>query len=101
MRFASRLYYLAVEAIDIGGADQRASFSKLVLIAVLILGTFFQLPVVLGIACIAASFGLKTFTAFLNRGQFNANASTNITLSKAIQEIRDRRDPADGIEPTK
>lgn len=63
----NRFYSFLVELIDVGGSDGRPSFSKLVLIAVLILGTFYHLSAILGIACLAASFGVKTFTAFLNR----------------------------------
>lgn len=92
----ARAYLIFVESIDIGGADRRASFSKLVLIAVLVLGTFYKLPVVLGIACIAASFGVKTFLAFLNRGTFNASAHTSVHISKAIAARR----TDDGIEET-
>ena len=53
--------------LDLGGRDGRLSFSKLMAVAVLCAGTFSELSAVLGVALLAASFGVKAFLAFLSR----------------------------------
>ena len=76
----------------LSGEDGRLSTSKLVLYVVLLRAD--TMPVVLGIACLAASFGAKVFGQFLRKSDFKQ------VDQKIEQVIQARRDPVGGFEPT-
>jgi hypothetical protein len=86
--------------LGLTGSDGRLSFSKMVTLTVLALsvitGTF---GLGIAVAALAASFGAKTFLAFLSRHSSTATATTTADAAKVIEAIKARRDPKTGIEP--
>lgn len=80
--------------------DNRPSFSKLVLLAILvtcIIRNCLSLGIV--IALLSASFGKSTFVAFLKRSQIAASEQDIHVTAQSRQEIIARRDPTLGIDP--
>lgn len=75
---------------DLTGCDGRLSFTKVTTWLVLAGGTFGKLAVVLGIAVIASSYGLKGFMAFLSRSSFTgSSADARQTSEVTIRHVHD------------
>lgn len=81
------------------GKDGRLSFGKHMAVAVFwayALGH--PLPLVIAIALLLVSHGVKYLVAWLETKP--VTATETFDLAKSIAEIRRRRDPVDGVEPT-
>lgn len=59
------------------------------------------LPILLALMLLSASFGLKTFQMYLQRGTWSLRSSDqHVTTTALIESVQSRRDPVEGIEPT-
>jgi hypothetical protein len=76
---------------------EKPSFSKLMCVALFVaLTAMGELSLGVVIALLAASFGRSVFLAFLNRSSVQATETREF---KTV-EIQERRDAAQGVEPT-
>lgn len=81
---ALRAYLAATAALR--GADNRLSFSKLVVVTVLARGA--ALNPLVAVACLAASFGVRAFMAYLSRSTFTLASTHSESVSRQIIERR-------------
>lgn len=97
------MWHGAFALLGLTGSDRQVSFTKLVTLAVLLASVRTgQFGLGIAIAVLAASFGAKTFLAFLQSRTVTATSHTAITadLAALAKVIRGRRDNDHDAEAT-
>lgn len=80
------LYRALVESIDLAGKDGRASFAKLVIVAILV-HTFVSpepMPTLLAALVICAAFGRPMLREFLGRSNINLSESRSVQITATL-----------------